>query len=337
MTKLFTAFLAPIFFTGIVLSSLISYREHKDVKRALKPALIWGATFVITTGGVLVLFVKPEYLHQMLQIHLTAAGSTSFNEYREYKLLKFILELLGSLPMLFLVPLSVVSMYRSRSWTTGYLVFWVVIGTILLLINNPFWYHHQLLITIPSVMLAAIVVSDGLISMRAAIRTQNATAASISPGIISWILVITFIATRIPSMVEELDFRLPNFRALSTEDYAEYQIVATMWNYADQTNWIYTDRMMFAFRTQLPVPPYLAVISRKRIAAGALTDDQIGDILVEYEPEQIFQERLDLPVINRFISMKDYRRVDATHKFRLFVRNDVIETSENFRKPVNQD
>ncbi|MGD8621486.1 MAG: glycosyltransferase family 39 protein, partial [Anaerolineales bacterium] len=33
MTKLFTAFLAPIFFTGIVLSSLISYREHKDVKR----------------------------------------------------------------------------------------------------------------------------------------------------------------------------------------------------------------------------------------------------------------------------------------------------------------
>jgi hypothetical protein len=173
--------------------------------------------------------------------------------------------------------------------------------------------------------------------MRAAIRTQNATAASISPGIISWILVITFIATRIPSMVEELDFRLPNFRALSTEDYAEYQIVATMWNYADQTNWIYTDRMMFAFRTQLPVPPYLAVISRKRMAAGALTDDQIGDILVEYEPEQIFQERLDLPVIHRYISMMDYRRVDATHKFRLFVRNDVIETSENFRKPVNQD
>jgi hypothetical protein len=86
---------------------------------------------------------------------------------------------------------------------------------------------------------------------------------------------------------------------------------------------------MFAFRANLPVPPYLAVMSKKRIAAGVLTDDQIFEILVEYKPEQVFQERIDLPAVQEYMSIRNFRRIDSTNKFRLFVRNDILQLYES--------
>jgi hypothetical protein len=82
---------------------------------------------------------------------------------------------------------------------------------------------------------------------------------------------------------------------------------------------------MFAFRTQLPVPPYLAVLSKKRIAAGVLTEHQILEILVEYEPEQVFSGRLDLPVIQEYLATRNYDRIDSSAQYRLNVREDFLQ------------
>jgi hypothetical protein len=144
------------------------------------------------------------------------------------------------------------------------------------------------------------------------------------------------IATRLPPTLKQLDLKLPNFGGVSTEDPDKYLIVASMRNYASQTNWVYTDRPMFAFRAQLPVPPNLAVISKKRIAAGALTEDQILETLVEYKPEQIFTDRFDLPVIQEYMSRRDFRRVDSSKMFRLYIRSDILQNSGSPPDAPNQ-
>ena len=82
---------------------------------------------------------------------------------------------------------------------------------------------------------------------------------------------------------------------------------------------------MFAFRTQLPVPPYLAAITEKRIAAGVLTQDQILEILVEYKPEQVFAGRFNLPVIQEYISTRNFRRIDSAERYRLYVRQEILQ------------
>jgi len=53
-----------------------------------------------------------------------------------------------------------------------------------------------------------------------------------------------------------------------------------------------TDAPMYAFLTDLAVPPYLAVISGKRIASGDLTEEQIINTISQYQPEQVLSYSL---------------------------------------------
>ena len=60
---------------------------------------------------------------------------------------------------------------------------------------------------------------------------------------------------------------------------------------APETRWLYTDRVIYAFWAQLPVPPELAVVSRKRLWSGQLTTVQLIQCLERYRPEQVLLER----------------------------------------------
>jgi 4-amino-4-deoxy-L-arabinose transferase-like glycosyltransferase len=329
MTKLFTAILVPIFFSGILLSGLIKFRQSREWLKACIPSMLWLTIFSVVAGSLLLFVVRPENISQLTQVHLTAGDSELFRTYAENKTLIYFSNIKDSLHVLMLAFLGGIFAYRSRSWTAIYLVAWVALGSILLFFNVPFWYHHLPLITVPAAILAAIAVGDGLYAFQNFLRSRETTDASISLSFLSLILVIAYLATRLPPTFKNLDLKLPNLRGHTTEDLAEYGIVASMWNYAKQTNWVYTDRPMFAFRANLPVPPYLAVMSKKRIAAGVLTDDQIFEILVEYKPEQVFQERIDLPAVQEYMSIRNFRRIDSTNKFRLFVRNDILQLYES--------
>ena len=144
-------------------------------------------------------------------------------------------------------------------------------------------------------------------------------------GVLIWILAVIFMATSLPPAVQQLDLKLPNLCAQPVEYSDDEEILALMSEYAHLTNWVYTDRPMFAFRTQLPVPPYLAVLSKKRIASGVLTEDQILEILEEYEPEQVFSGRLNLPVVQEYLSTRNYDRVDSSAQYRLNVLEDFLQ------------
>jgi hypothetical protein len=208
-----------------------------------------------------------------------------------------------------------------------YLVAWVAAGSSLLWVNVPFWDHHQLLITVPSAILAAIAIGDGYAELRKGPRSQETSGFGIILGELSLILIITYMVTRLAPTIEQLDFNLPNLRDQSVENSVEQDILDLIRDHAQATNWVYTDSPMFAFRAQLPVPPQLAVISKKRLATGALTEEQILQILEEYKPEQALTGRFDLPMVSEYFVERDYSRIFTKEEYQLYVHQDILQNA----------
>ncbi len=325
MTKAFTAILGPIFLSGIVLSGWLDYRQHRDWLKACRPSAVWLAIIAVTVGSILLIVVKPANVYQLIQGHLLAGDSALFRAYADNRIVIYISRFKDSLPMLLLAFLGGIAALRSRSWTAMYLVAWVAIGAISLFINVPFWHHQQLLVTVPAAILAGIAIGDGLSRLQKILQLRERDLVGIVMGIFPWTLAVIFAFYRLPSTVQQFDLELPNLRAQPVEVSEDEEILALMAEYAHLTNWVYTDRPMFAFRTQLSVPPHLAVLSKKRIAAGVLTEDQILEILEEYEPEQVFTGRLNLPVVQEYLATRKYDRIDSSVHHRLNVLEEFLQ------------
>ena len=79
---------------------------------------------------------------------------------------------------------------------------------------------------------------------------------------------------------------------------------------------------MYAFRIGRPIPPPLAVFSEKRLVTGNLTEEQILDIINDYEPEQVLIERFELPVLKALLG-DDYDTLYAREEINLYLRKDL--------------
>jgi hypothetical protein len=83
---------------------------------------------------------------------------------------------------------------------------------------------------------------------------------------------------------------------------------------------MFTDRPILAFLSGIPVPPNLAVISKKRLQTGELTDDEVLATLEAYSPEMILKGRFDIPAVDEYMRIRNFVRIDETLKYRLYLR-----------------
>ncbi|HET7009783.1 MAG TPA: glycosyltransferase family 39 protein [Anaerolineales bacterium] len=312
LTKGFTVILAPIWFIGIAVSA----RRNGEGRSWLAPAL-WSV--VLGAMGIAAIFIVIglDNLDQLVNVHLQAGQTEAFRVSAVHPPLEYFLRESVSL-----FVLSIAGVWRAvqaRRWTAMYLAAWLGAGYALLTTNSPAWYHHQLLITIPAAMLACIAVAAGVHDLRA-IRTERPTALSLGLSLASIALFLVFVSVRGPSTVDGLDLRLPNLTGPSPGEEAERELLGVMGNHVEETNWLYTDRPMFAFLTRLPVPPNLAVITAKRLETGQLTDEEVLATLEAYKPEMILNARFSLPVVQEYMRTRNYTRIDETMKYRLYFR-----------------
>jgi hypothetical protein len=228
----------------------------------------------------------------------------------------------AAVPLIVLSVLGVViSIYR-RNWLTLYPLTWAGLAYGLFSFYSPVFYHHQLLITIPAAMLAAVAVGDGintLFSIRVPAKLWPVPAVV---GIVA-LAGFGFVSLHYaPTLDKELMNRprLSGFNLRATP--GKLKVLRTMQSYVDQTNWIVTDMPMYAFRVGRPVPPILATFSSKRLATGSLTEDDILNAMREYKPEQVLMARFVIPSLEEYLQ-KNYTLVLSEEYFRLFLRNDI--------------
>ena len=67
----------------------------------------------------------------------------------------------------------------------------------------------------------------------------------------------------------------------------EEEVIRMILKHKNSTRWMFTDRPIFAFSTNILVPPELAVFSSKRRITKNLTPDYLISVLNKYKPEQI--------------------------------------------------
>jgi hypothetical protein len=117
------------------------------------------------------------------------------------------------------------------------------------------------------------------------------------------VLIPYFVASGLSNSIRELDYRLPNLRP-PPADSREIEAVGmldVMREYADATNYILTDRPMFAIWLGKPVPPEVAALTGKRLLTGELSQIEIISAIVEYQPEQVALARFELPQVEAYL------------------------------------
>lgn len=319
LTKLFTGFLAPVFLIGLLIDEVRRTRDQRTWRTILTPAFGWGLIFSLTTLGLGLAMVGPQNVPQLLETHLAATDVTSFQEY-EFSLL-WNIQL--AWPVLFLAGVGTLFAWRSQRWLTLYPAIWSATAFALMLSHRPVWDHHQLLITIPAALPAGLAVYEALRRTAPIIRQHfNRRADSLLHAAALLGVMIFFFVFRTHEPLTLLD---PHPALVKTDleiGPIQEKFLTRMLKYASETKWVVTDLPMYAFRAQLPVPPNLAVFSRKRVVTGNLTEPDVLATIQDWQPEQVLLGRETYPLIQPYLA-DHYRLILVDDDVRLYVRNDI--------------
>jgi hypothetical protein len=168
---------------------------------------------------------------------------------------------------------------------------WIATGVAAFSVHRPLWYHHTIILSVPLTWLCAY----GVAALAAGLR--RAWAERRQPQGIAWaalvalttavvVLVFWFYPNSYP---ERLTWQMTTFRPLYVESVAERlrnDAAAT-----DRQDWIFTDHPFYAFQAGLAVPPEIAVLSRKSLETGIITQEMLARVLRDYEPHFVLFER----------------------------------------------
>jgi 4-amino-4-deoxy-L-arabinose transferase-like glycosyltransferase len=320
LTKLFIAFLTPVFVLGLLLDERARLGKTHPWTKILRPALLWSLSFafIILISGVVL--VGSTGMRQLLSLPMSASANEAYLDLVHSKPVTYYLA--DSWPIFFLAVMGCHFVAFGRRWISFYLLAWAVFAFIMLTFYAPVWFHHQLLITIPAAMLAGIAVGEALRLLPKIVRTRP---------FLYWYAILTVftLAGLVFTLVERLPVTLPDFERppvfitkAAHAPWFEQMFLTKMTNHAPQTHWVVTTLTTYAFRTGLPVPPVLAVPSFKRIANGELTEEQIITIVDEYKPEQVLIRENEFPLLEKHLEAGYRLLLDDREKL-LYLRNDL--------------
>lgn len=322
-TKLFTAILVPVYAGGILLT-MVSYRKSGSTSWAeiVLPPLIWGIGCLTPVVVIALVLIKPENFPLLFEGHISASDALAFQG-QAYEISYHLRE---ALPIVFLGAVGAVQAIRQRRWLMLYPAFWLLFGYLFVLYLHPNWYHHQLLVTIPAVLPASYALAEAfrwIIRVgRDALDPHNSRAFQVLASL--GLLSIAF-ALIPPSALANLS-PYPSFATTGLEvGVLKEKLITTVIEYAPETNWMVTDQPMIAFRAHIPVPPEIAVLSRKRWETGGITEETLIQIVKDYRPEQVLLGRFDFPDLEAHLNENYSLELDKPGEYSLYIRLDVLD------------
>ena len=325
MTKLMTGFLVPIFLIGLLVDQLAGSRRPEIKPATFLPIAIWGLVFVAMLV-LLTLWVGPGDLWQLYDNHLAVSALDVF---KNDPTLEINYHLRESFPLLIIALFSLVFLLRAKNWLMLYPLAWWLCAYLLLLGRTPSWSHHQLLVTIPAVISAAYALGEGLTGFFNTFRRRNpASIIALLSTSVCLVSLLAFLIPRVPKTISQFNpypsIKNPVLRQTS----AEVRFLTLIRKYARETHWIVTDQPMYAFRTELSIPPNLAVFTATRVYTGQITEAEILETIQLYRPEQVLFGLLEFPSIEAYLKSR-YELVHSSGDTRLYIRQDVSQRGKS--------
>jgi hypothetical protein len=315
MTKAFTALMLPVMLLGLLGAERLRPENERWSQRLRAPG-VWLACFGAIGGLLLVALVGPSNLGQLVYGHV-AARKKFGQSYTVYTALA------GTLPVLVLGGAGAVLAVVSRRWKALYVLAWALLAGILLRKHNPVWYHHQPLVGIPASLLAGCAVGEAVRWCRAAVSAERLRLPRVGVGVLVSAGIIWVAVCQGPTALERYELKGAAANLGGGSGSAPGPLAAAVVKYAPRTRWMVTDRPMYAFRAGLAAPPYLAVMSSKRLGTGLLGEVEIVAEIDRLKPEQVLLVRKKLAQVRRHLE-GDYRVVYASGRSRLYVRRELV-------------
>ncbi len=316
LVKVFTVFLVPIFMIGLVLGE--KHRPDAPDSALLAPALLWSLVFAGLTATLGLGLVGPGNLSQLFDVHFLARQSGMEALYPGTHPIAW--HLREAWAVLLLAGLGTIFALVRKNWLSIYLLAWLGAAILLLSFHRPVWYHHQLLVTFPAALLAGIAAGEGLLLITWLLRRSKLPLLRRLLAFAALAGFALLLADRTPRVVPDM-VRPPYFAAADHAPWPEQMFLVKMSNHAPETRWVVTNLPMYAFRVGLPVTPFLAVMSEKRLSTGELSEEQIIQIVDEVNPEQVLIGRRSFPELEAYLE-QDYRLLYSRGKRLLYLRRD---------------
>ncbi|MEM8638289.1 MAG: glycosyltransferase family 39 protein [Cyanobacteria bacterium P01_G01_bin.54] len=171
---------------------------------------------------------------------------------------------------------------------------WLVWVTLFLVFHKPIWYHHHILIALPLSWLATLGLKTCLNSIR---RRGGFETRPYRFGLRPASLAVGFLLLAIPIKLTLL--YLHNQTVLA-ETWQHQQVIEQIQTEAPKENWLFTDIPMYGVYTHRSIPPEIATLSRKRIAAQAFSAQAMVDLVQRYDLQQFVIGRF--PIVEGFLA-----------------------------------
>jgi 4-amino-4-deoxy-L-arabinose transferase-like glycosyltransferase len=314
-TKVFVAFLVPLLALDLVDWGR-NWRDPEERRwTQVGHVVLFGAATVLTWGAIGVYYHALDF-NMLLSAHLNTnvqsayEGEGGWGELSRYLRFDYGHVLLGLA--------GAVAILVRRQWSGLLPLSWLVGALILLSNHSPIWYHHYQIVAIPLCWLTAYLTP--LFQAQPDHSSTPATAVqavSYLPRIgvaVALFFVLVLGYTRVKESIP-----LYNQRSYDAE------IVALLQQDAANTHWVFTDRAIYPFYAGLPVPPEIAVFSRKRFFGHTLNNTDLLTVMETYQPEQVLLMRFrdDLLTDAQFVGYLDahYTKVAETPDYVYFQVN----------------
>lgn len=244
-------------------------------------SLLWLLAVLISFGAIGFTFDSLR-LDSIFTFHITHDLKDVF--VRENSIADVSVMFLQDLDFVFLAALGIRAILKKRDKWHKFPLVWLATATLILLNHKPIWYHHYLLLSIPIAWLASYGIAVALPELKKLQHFQfrRLTAPSLAVSL----CILTAIAAPIKLGAMQWQNRI-----FLEESQEKVEVVERILEYQKETRWVFTDNPIYAFYANLPVPPEIAVLSRKRVASGEVTREYLYDLLHQYQPEQVILER----------------------------------------------
>lgn len=319
LTKLITFFIAPIIVVGIILELTFSKTKISWQQKLQLPAL-WIVIFSGFSLLILLSLVSINNVHFLVENHTNARSIEAFqnialgdslrNDYR-----------------LFLVGFTVwgsIIAYQRKQWQILYFGAWSIIAYSLLVNHRPVWYHQVLLLHIPAIVMVGYamgeIITTAISSRRFYFRFNGRIILTLFTVAVFYAAIL-LIGEQTRTTAKEINSWRQACNSKVQTTSLDRQFLTEITRVGSKTDWIITDSPIFAFRAGMLVPPATAVLSRKQLETGNITEEELINIIERYQPEQVFFKRFDWSEVTKFLE-KSYDLKQQADNFRLYVRKD---------------
>ncbi|MBX3747935.1 MAG: glycosyltransferase family 39 protein [Verrucomicrobiae bacterium] len=278
-------------FTAIIVMPALAATMLFTETRQARHWLVAGGAFVLCSAALAL--ALPHASWDLLWNSHMEARSTAFE--KEYSNMGINwTELLDAPGALLAAGVGLVSSLKYKGWSNRSFIFaTVLLATSVHISHRPWWWYYNVHLAIPISMLAALGMNylsravrkqrfpldecDGSRPARVLGQVDGSAALGLLAVVALWVSFGVTLFSREVLLVSPKSARHDD------------ELLSIIGKYAASSKWVFArgPGLVYAFRSGIPMPPELIILSRKRFLAGRIREEDVTALVERYDPEML--------------------------------------------------